>query len=144
MTFTQIIPCALAAFVAIAIAQVVAGIIVRMKPVGVPHLALWMLVNLAITVAALAPVAARAEWQGRRLGTAVAAIPLAVFSMNLIEELVYLPNTSLEWGKIFCTRWSQRCSACRCGPTCSSAEMSQAITSIPSSRNRVANSFGSL
>ena len=101
MTFSQTIPRALLAFVAIAIAQVVAGIIVPMKPVAIPHLALWMLINLAITVAALAPVAARAEWQGWRLGAAVAAIPLAVFAINLIEGVVFLPNTSIEWGKIF-------------------------------------------
>jgi hypothetical protein len=31
----------------------------------------------------------------------VSAIPLAIFSINLIESLVFLPNTNLEWGKIF-------------------------------------------
>jgi hypothetical protein len=81
--------------------QVVAGIIVPMKPVEIPHLALWILVNLAVTVAALVPLAARAEWQGWRLGAAVSVIPLAIFSINLIEAIVFLPNTNLEWGKIF-------------------------------------------
>ena len=101
MTYSQTVPRALLAFVAIAIVQVVAGMIVPMKPVAVPHLALWMLLTLAITVAAQAPLAARSEWLGWRLGAAVAAIPLAVFAINLIEALVFLPNTSLEWGKIF-------------------------------------------
>ncbi len=101
MTLSKIIPRALLAFIAIAIIQVVSGIIVPMKPVAIPHLALWMLLNLAITVAALTPLAARAEWRGWRLGAAVSAIPLAIFSINLIESLVFLPNTDLEWGKIF-------------------------------------------
>jgi len=101
MTLSKIIPRAVLAFVAIAIVQVVAGMIVAMKPVAIPHLALWMLLNLAVTVAALTPVAARAEWRGWRLGVAVSAIPLAIFSINLIESLVFLPNTNLEWGKIF-------------------------------------------
>ena len=101
MTFAKAFPRALLAFVAIAIVQVVAGIMVPMKPVAIPHLAQWMLVNLAITVAALTPLAARAEWQGWRLGAVVSAIPLAIFAINLIESLVFLPNTNLEWGKIF-------------------------------------------
>jgi hypothetical protein len=101
MTFAKAFPRALLAFVAIAIVQVLAGIIIPMKPVAIPHLDLWLLLTLAITVAALTPVAARAEWQGWRLGAAVSAIPLAVFSIDLIESLVFLPNTNLEWGKIF-------------------------------------------
>jgi hypothetical protein len=101
MTFSKLIPRALLAFVAIAIIQVVAGMMVPMKPVSIPHFALWMLGSLAVTVAALSAVAARAEWQGWRLGAAVSAIPLAIFSINLIEALVFLPNTQLEWGKIF-------------------------------------------
>jgi hypothetical protein len=101
MTFSKLIPRAVLAFVAIAITQVVAGMIVPMQPVSVPHLALWMLLNLAITVAALSVVAARAEWRGWRLGVAMSTIPLIIFSINLIEALVFLPNTQLEWGKIF-------------------------------------------
>jgi hypothetical protein len=101
MTFVKAVPRALLAFVAIAVIQVVAGRIVPMRPVAIPNLALWMFLNLAVTVAALTPVAARAEWQGWRLGAAVAAIPPAIFSINLIESLVFLPNTNLEWGKIF-------------------------------------------
>jgi hypothetical protein len=89
------------AFIAIAILQVVTSIIVPMKPVAIPNLAQWMLLNLAVTVAALTPLAVRAEWRGWRLGVAVSAIPLAIFSINLIESLVFLPNTNLEWGRIF-------------------------------------------
>ncbi len=100
MTFSKLVPPALLAFVAIAIIQVVAGRMVPMKPVPIPHFAIWMLLSLAVTVAALSAVAARAEWQGGRLGAAVSAIPLAIFSINLIEALVFLPNTQLEWGKI--------------------------------------------
>jgi hypothetical protein len=101
MTLSKIIPRAVMAFVAIAIIQMVAGMIVPMKPVPIPNSAPWMLLTLAVTVAALVPLAARAEWQGWRLGAAVSVIPLAIFSINLIEALVFLPNTNLEWGKIF-------------------------------------------
>ncbi|MGA2745365.1 MAG: hypothetical protein ABSE44_11800 [Candidatus Sulfotelmatobacter sp.] len=101
MTFSKTFPRTLLAFVAIAVIQVVAGMMIPMKPVAVPHLALWMLLSLAITVAALSAVAARTEWRGWHLGAAVSAIPLIVFSLNLIEAIVFLPNTQLEWGRIF-------------------------------------------
>jgi hypothetical protein len=100
MKFSKLVPRALLAFVAIAIIQVLAGMIVPMKPVLIPYFALWMLASLAVTVAALSAVAARAEWHGWRLGAAVSAMPLAIFSINLIEALVFLPNTQLEWGRI--------------------------------------------
>jgi len=52
-------------------------------------------------VAALTLVAIRSEWRGWRLGVVLAAIPLIIESVNLLEGVVFLTNSQVEWGKIF-------------------------------------------
>jgi hypothetical protein len=101
MTFSKAIPRALLAFVALSVVQMVAGMLVPMKPVAVPGLLLWMLLTTALTVAALSIVAARTARRGWLLGAEVAAIPLVVFCIDLIEGVVFLPNAGVEWGRIF-------------------------------------------
>ncbi len=101
MTFSKIILRGLLAFVAICVVQVVAGMLVPMKPVAVPGLLLWMLLTTALTVAALSIVAARTDRRGWLLGAEVAAIPLVVFCIDLIEGVVFLPNAGIDWGRIF-------------------------------------------
>ena len=88
-------------FVAVCIIQVVAGILVPMKIALPPHVLPWMLLTNAVVVAALSFVAVRAEWRGWKLGAALAAIPAAIASINLLEGVVFLTNTQLEWGRIF-------------------------------------------
>jgi len=88
-------------FVAGCVIQIVAGILVPMKAIAKPHLMEWLLLANAITVGALAVVAVRTEWRGWRLGVAVAAIPLAITSVNMLEGTVFLTNTDLQWGRIF-------------------------------------------
>lgn len=92
---------ALLAFVAICVIQMVAGMLIPMKPVAVPHILQWMLLTNAVVVAALTAVAVRSEWRGWRLGIAIVAIPLTIASVNLLEGTVFLTNSHLEWGKIF-------------------------------------------
>jgi hypothetical protein len=45
-------------------------------------------------------VAARTDKRGWLLGAEIAAIPLAVFSIDLIEGVVFLPNIGLNWGRL--------------------------------------------
>lgn len=92
---------ALLVFVAVCIIQMVAGILVPMKTVLPPHVLAWMLLMNAVVVSALSFVAVRAEWRGWKLGTALAAIPATIASVNLLEGVVFLTNTQLEWGRIF-------------------------------------------
>jgi hypothetical protein len=101
VTLSKVVPRALLAFVGICLAQMIAGMLVPMKPVAVPHFFLWLLLTNAIVVAALSAVAARAEWRGWRLGAVIAAFPLAVSFINLIEGVVFLANSHIEWGRIF-------------------------------------------
>lgn len=101
MSFSKTIVRALLAFVATVVMQAVAGILVPMQPFAAPHLLLWLMASNALTVAALAVVASRCRWRGWKLGTAVAAIPLALAFVNFIDGVIYLPNAHLDWGRIF-------------------------------------------
>src|SRR5258707_7702225 len=101
MTFSKIILRALLTFIAICATQVIAGMLVPMKPLTVPNLFLWLLLTNALTVAALSIVAARTDSRGWLLGAEVAAIPLVVFCIDLIEGVVFLPNIGLNWGRLF-------------------------------------------
>jgi hypothetical protein len=92
---------ALLVFVAVCIIQVVAGILVPMKTVLPPHGVPWMLLMNAVVVGTLTFVAVHAEWRGWKLGVALAAIPATIASVNLLEGVVFLTNTQLEWGRIY-------------------------------------------
>lgn len=101
MTFSAAIVRGLLAFVAICVVQMIAGMLVPMRTVALPHILLWMLLTTAVMTAALTIVAARAEWRGWRLGVAVAILPLVVSAINLIEGVLFLKNSHVEWGRIF-------------------------------------------
>ncbi len=88
-------------FVSVCIIQMVAGMLVPMKPVATPHIMEWLLLINALIVGTIAVAAVRTEWRGWRLGVAMAAIPLAIESVNLLEGTVFLTNSQIEWGRIF-------------------------------------------
>ena len=92
---------ALLVFIAVCIIQMIVGMLVPMTPIAVPHILQWMFLTNAVVVATLAAVAVRTEWRGWRLGTALAAIPLTIESVNLLEGAFFLTNSHLAWGKIF-------------------------------------------
>jgi hypothetical protein len=87
-------------FVAVCVIQMIVGMLVPMKPVAIPHFLQWWFLTNAVVVAALTVVAIRSEWRGWRLGLALAAIPLIIESVNLLEGVVFLTNSQVEWGKI--------------------------------------------
>jgi hypothetical protein len=101
MKLSQSIPRALLAFVAVCIAQILAGILIPMKPVALPHFLQWLLLSNAVTVAAQDIVAARTAWRGWRLGIAVAAIPVVIHTLDMLEGIVFLKNSPVDWGRIF-------------------------------------------
>ena len=101
MKFSSALLRALLVFVAVCFIQMVVGMLIPMKPSPVPHILLWLLLVNAVIVAALTVPAIRAEWRGWRLGAALAAIPLTIESVNLLEGTVFLTNSHLEWGRIF-------------------------------------------
>jgi hypothetical protein len=108
MKFPNVILRALTVFVAVSIAQMLAGAFVAILlpakialPAMPPHMTLWLLVSDAVTAAALSILALRSEWRGWELGAAVAMIPLAVFAIDGIEGVYFLPNSPIEWPRIF-------------------------------------------
>ena len=101
MTLSKAIPRVVPAFVGNVVAVMVAGMLVPLKNVPTsPHLLQWMLLSNAVVVLALSTVALRTEWRGWKLGITVAAIPLAIACINLLEGVVFLQSAS-EWGGIF-------------------------------------------
>ena len=100
MKLSNAIVRAVVAFLAICLIQVVAGMLVAMKPHPVPHLLQWMLLTNAVIVAALTAVALRSEWRGWKLGAVIASIPLAIEAVNLLEGVFFLTSSEIEWGKV--------------------------------------------
>jgi hypothetical protein len=107
MKFSNVFLRILATFVAISVLQTVAGAVVevllppKVAPHFGPHMLQWMLLANAITVAALSVLALRTEWRGWTLGLALAAIPLVIAIVNLIEGIYFLPNSPIEWPTVF-------------------------------------------
>jgi len=88
-------------FIAVCFIQIVAGMLVPMNTAAAPHIFQWLMLTNAVVVTALTVVAVRSEWRGWRLGIALAAIPLAIESVNLLEGAVFLTNSHLQGGLIF-------------------------------------------
>jgi len=88
-------------FVATCLISALCGMLIPIKTPPVPHLMEWMLLTTALTTAMLTVLAVRSEWRGWKLGSAVALIPLAITSVNLLEGTVFLKNSDLQWGRIF-------------------------------------------
>jgi len=101
MTFSEAIPRAVLAFMALGLVQIIAGVLVPLPMVAAPHFLLWLALSNALTTTALSFAAARAEWRGWRLGAVIAALPLSESLIDLIEAAVFLPNTPLSWKRVF-------------------------------------------
>jgi hypothetical protein len=108
MKFSNLILRTVAVFVAVSIAQILAGAFVAILlpprialPAMPPHMTLWMMLSNAVTVAVLSILALKADWRGWTLGAAVAMIPLAVTLVDGIEGVYFLPNSPIEWSNIF-------------------------------------------
>ena len=92
---------ALVMFVATFIIQAVCGILISIKSPAIPHTLQWTILTNALVTATLTVLAVRTEWRGWKLGVAIAAIPMAIAAVNVVEGTVFLTNTNLQWGRIF-------------------------------------------
>ena len=88
-------------FVAMFFIQMITGALVPIKAPAMPHVFEWLLVTNAIVVGALCVLAVRTEWRGWKLGAALAAIPLVITSLNLLEGTVFLTKSDLQWSRVF-------------------------------------------
>jgi hypothetical protein len=101
MKLSSVILRTLLAFVAVSIIQTIAGMLVPMKVPPAPHILQWLILTNALVVATLAVAALRTELRGWRLGAAISAIPLVLVFVNMIEGVVFLKNSPIEWPRIF-------------------------------------------
>ena len=90
-------------FLAVCVIQSIAGTLLlsNIKMPAAPNFMLWMLLANSLVVAALAFVAYRSDLRGWRLGSAMAAIPLVIASVNLVEAVVFLTGFPMQWTKLF-------------------------------------------
>ena len=101
MKSSSIILKAVVVFVAYTFIQMVVGMMIPMKTVLAPNSFQWLLLTNLVVTGALSFVAARTDWRGWKLGLAVAAIPVIISSVNLLEAAFFLKGSQMEWGRIF-------------------------------------------
>ncbi len=89
-------------FIAVCVIQIGAGMLMlsHMKPAASPHVMQWMLLSNSLVVAALSFVAFRSDLRGWRLGAAMAAVPLAIACVNVIEATFFLANFPMPWSRL--------------------------------------------
>jgi hypothetical protein len=82
---------------ALVIAQMIAGMLIRITVPNAEGMFRWMLLTNLLMVAALGYLASRTELRGWKLGVVLAAIPCAIGTANLIEGAVFLTNVEMPW-----------------------------------------------
>lgn len=84
-------------WLALALAQTVAGVVVRVPAPEIPHGLEWMLATDLLIVITLAPVAASSDWSGWKLAAALTVIPFAITFVNMVEGAVFLERSGIPW-----------------------------------------------
>src|SRR6476660_847234 len=90
----------LTAGVAILVFQTIAGALVPIKATMPPHTLPWLLVANFMTAAVLVLIASRSAWRGWRLGVAISTIPIVLTMTNMIEGVIFLTNSVIDWASI--------------------------------------------
>ncbi len=84
------------------IVDLASGVILPVKQSGVPYTMIWMIAANAVVAVTAGLLASRAPWRGFRLALALAAIPLTVQVINVVEGVVYLKtDTAVLWSLAF-------------------------------------------
>ncbi len=89
------------AWIALLVAQMVAGILVHVNTPTAPNLFRWLMLANALIVLALGGAAVRTEWRKWRLWLALFAIPAAITAINMLEGVIFLTNAKIDWRGIF-------------------------------------------
>lgn len=84
-------------WLALAAAQVVAGMVVPVKVPMPPHAVQWMLLSDFLIASVLGVLAIRSDWRGWKLAVWLAAIPFAINLVNLFEGSVFLKHSGIPW-----------------------------------------------
>jgi hypothetical protein len=91
----------LLAWIALLAAQMLAGLVIHTNAPTVPNVLPWLMLSNAFVVLALGTAALRSEWTGWKSGLALFAIPSAIATVNLIEGVVFLTNSKIDWRGVF-------------------------------------------
>jgi hypothetical protein len=84
-------------WIALAAAQMAAGIVIHVNAPVMPNIMRWLLLSDAMVVLALGAAAVRSGWKGWKLGLALFAIPAAIAVVNMIEGVVFLTGSHIDW-----------------------------------------------
>jgi len=100
MTFSKFATRILLAWAALAVIQIIVGMLVPLKAPQGGNLFAWVLLTNLLVVAVLAFVATRSGWRGWGLALSLFAIPFGIALVNLIEGSVFLTNSGLDWSML--------------------------------------------
>jgi len=84
-------------WLALAVAQIVAGAVIRVQAPIQPHAFEWMLVTNFLVAAVLGVIAVRSDWVGWKLSVSLVAIPFAINLVSMVEGRVFLTHTVIPW-----------------------------------------------
>jgi hypothetical protein len=97
MKLTRLTLKVLLAWVALVVAQIIAGMLVPARIAAAPNSFPWFLVSNILVAAVLVPVAIRSDWRGWRLAAALSTIPLVLSVSNNIEGKLFLTSFAIRW-----------------------------------------------
>lgn len=84
-------------WIALVAAQMVAGMVIHVNTPPMPNILPWLMASDAIVVLALGSAATRSGWKGWKLGLALFTIPAAIALANMIEGIVFLTGSHIDW-----------------------------------------------
>jgi hypothetical protein len=84
-------------WIALSAAQMVAGMVIHVNVPAMPNILPWLLLSNAMIVLAIGAAAMRSGWKGWKLGIAMFAVPAAIAVVNLIEGVIFLTGSHIDW-----------------------------------------------
>lgn len=85
------------AWVALLVAQMIAGMVIHVAAPPMAGVMPWLMLANAGIVLALGATALRSEWRDWKLAGAMFAVPAAIAIMNMIEGVFFLTNSHIDW-----------------------------------------------
>ncbi|HZP16919.1 MAG TPA: hypothetical protein VFB00_03070 [Terriglobales bacterium] len=87
-------------WLALAAAQIIAGMVIPVGSPVPPHAFEWLLATDFLIAAVIGVLAVRCDWFAWKLAAALVMIPLAVNLVNMIEGAVFLKNAGGDWKRL--------------------------------------------
>ncbi len=84
-------------WIALLAAQMVAGAVIHVSVPQMPNVLPWLVLSDAIVTVAIGAAALRSGWKGWKLGLAMFAVPSMIAVVNLIEGVLFLTGSHIDW-----------------------------------------------